>query len=268
MAGKLAILAGSGTMPTALAEAYPEAVCVTFEGVEAPIPRVDAHHRLEAFGVFLDDLAARGVDRVVLAGGIGRPPLNPAEFDPFMVQLGPRLLAAFQGGDDALARLVISVFEEHDIAVVGAHELLPELTAAPGVLAGAEPDERNRADIARATDILLALSPLDVGQGAVVANGLALGIETQQGTDAMLRFVAETPDSLRGESGGVLVKMPKVGQDLRVDMPAIGPDTIEGAAKAGLDGIVIAARRVVLIERDRLIRAAEDAGLFIFAEDT
>ena len=204
---------------------------------------------------------------MVLAGGVGRPPLNPAEFDDFMQALAPRLLAAFQGGDDALARLVIQVFEENGIAVVGAHELLPALTAAPGVLVGAEPSARNRADMARATDILLALSPLDVGQGAVVANGLALGIETQQGTDAMLRFVAQTDQSLRGEGGGVLVKRPKIGQDLRVDMPAIGPDTVAGAAAAGLDGIVISARKVVLIERDRLVRAAQEAGLFIFAED-
>ncbi|TNF19939.1 MAG: LpxI family protein [Rhodobacteraceae bacterium] len=267
MRGKLAILAGGGAMPAALARAHPDALCVTFENVAAAIPRVDAHYPLEAFGGFLDDLAARGVGRVVLAGEIGRPPLDPAKFDAFMVRLGPRLLGALQGGDDALARLVISVFEEQGIEVLGAHELLPELTAAPGLLAGAEPSARNRADIDRATDILLALSPLDVGQGAVVANGLVLGIETQQGTDAMLRFVADTPESLRGTSGGVLVKRPKQGQDLRVDMPAIGPDTIDGARKAGLDGLVIAARRVVLIERDRLIRAAEAAGIFIFAED-
>ncbi|MGY3436901.1 MULTISPECIES: LpxI family protein [unclassified Marinovum] len=266
MTGKLAILAGGGTMPAALAEAHPQAVCVAFDGVDTPMPRVDAQHRFEAFGAFLDDLKARGVGRVVLAGGIGRPPLNPAQFDPFMMQLAPRLMAAMQGGDDALARLVIAVFEESGLAVVGAHELLPELTAEAGLLTGADPSERNRTDIERATDILLALSPLDVGQGAVVADGLVLGIETQQGTDAMLRFVAETPPSLRGK-GGVLVKRPKAGQDLRVDMPAIGPDTVRAAAAAGLDGIVIMVGKVVLIERTALLAAAEEAGLFILAED-
>lgn len=263
--GRLAILAGRGAMPRALAEACPEALCVTFEGVETPVPRVDAHHRFEAFGALLEDLKARGVTRLVLAGGVGRPPLDRAGFDPFMQALAPRLLAALQGGDDALVRLVISVFEEAGFAVVGAHELLPELTAAPGLLAGAEPDEVARADIARARDILNALSPLDVGQAAVVDTGIALGIETQQGTDAMLRFVAEASGTLRGQ-GGVLVKRPKLGQDLRVDMPAIGPDTMRGAAAAGLQGIVIAAHEVVLIERETLIAEAEAAGLFLLAE--
>lgn len=265
MADRLAILAGRGAMPVALAAAHPEALCVAFDGVETPLARIDARHRFEGFGALIDDLKARGVARLVLAGGVGRPPLDPQAFDPFMQALAPRLLAALQGGDDALVRLVISVFEEQGFEVIGAHELLPELTAAPGLLAGAAPDEATRADISRARDILAALSPLDVGQGAVVDSGLVLGIETQQGTDAMLRFVAETPASLRGR-GGVLVKRPKIGQDLRVDMPAIGPDTLRGAAKAGLQGVVIAAGQVVLIERAALIAAAEEAGLFLLAE--
>ncbi|WP_323764672.1 LpxI family protein [Marinovum sp.] len=265
MTGSLAILAGRGAMPSALAEAYPQATCVTFEGVETPVPRVDAHHRFEAFGALLADLKARGVARLVLAGGVGRPPLDPGRFDPFMQALAPRLLSALQGGDDALVRLVISVFEEAGFAVVGAHELLPELTATPGLLAGSAPDEAAQADIARARAILAALSPLDVGQAAVVDTGIALGIETQQGTDAMLRFVAGASDTLRG-TGGVLVKRPKLGQDLRVDMPAIGPETVRGAARAGLKGIAIAAGQVVLIERQALISAAEEAGLFLLAE--
>ncbi|WP_417525732.1 LpxI family protein [Marinovum sp.] len=265
MSGDLAILAGRGAMPRALAEAYPQALCVAFDGVETDLPRAGAQHGFEAFGALLDDLKARGITRLVLAGGVGRPPLDPGAFDPFMQALAPRLLAALQGGDDALVRLVISVFEEADFAVIGAHELLPDLTAAAGLLAGTEPDEAARADITRGREILAALSPLDVGQSAVVDTGIALGIETQQGTDAMLRFVAETPANLRG-TGGVLVKRPKLGQDLRVDMPAIGPETVRGAAKAGLRGIAIAAGQVVLIEREALIAAAQEAGLFLLAE--
>ena len=265
MTGKLAILAGRGAMPKALAEAYPDAVCVTFDGVETPVPRVDAHHRFEAFGALLDDLKERGVERLVLAGGVGRPPLDPQSFDPFMQSLAPRLLAALQGGDDALVRLVVSIFEEAGVTVIGAHELLPELTAAPGLLAGDAPDAAARADITRAKQILTALSPLDVGQAAVVDTGIALGIETQQGTDEMLRFVSEASQTLRGK-GGVLVKRPKIGQDLRVDMPAIGPETVRAAARAGLQGIVIAANQVVLIGRAALIAAAGETGVFLLAE--
>lgn len=267
MGGKLAILAGGGTLPAALAGAYPDAICIAFEGVDCRMPRIDATHRFEKFGAFLKDLKARGVTQVVLAGGIARPPLNPAKLDFFMVKLAPRVMAALKSGDDALARLVISVFEENGFGVVGAHELMPEMTADPGLLAGKPPGKQARADIDYAVDILQALSPLDVGQGCVVAGGLALGIETLQGTDAMLRFVAETPERLRRKGGGVLVKRPKTGQDLRVDMPAIGPDTVRGAVAAGLEGIVIAAHRVLLIEREVLVAEAEAAGLFLLAEE-
>ena len=114
--------------------------------------------------------------------------------------------------------------------------------------------------------ILGALAPVDVGQGCVVAGGLCLGIETLQGTDALLRFVAATPEALRGDRRGVLVKRPKDGQDLRVDMPAIGPATVQAAAEAGLEGIAIEAGRVLLIDRPALVEACEATGLFLLAE--
>ena len=112
-------------------------------------------------------------------------------------------------------------------------------------------------------DILLALSPLDVGQGTVVAGGLCLGIETLQGTDALLRFVGETPGHLRRGSGGVLVKAPKRGQDLRVDMPVVGPDTVRNAAAAGLEGIFASAGKVLIVEQDATRAALAETGLFL-----
>jgi DUF1009 family protein len=99
-----------------------------------------------------------------------------------------------------------------------------------------------------------------------VADGQVLGVETAQGTDAMLHFVMQTPDALRHRAKGVLVKLPKPGQDLRVDMPAIGPDTIRRAAEAGLAGIIIAAGQVLLIDRAATLADVEAAGLFLRAE--
>jgi len=261
---RLAILCGGGSLPVALAAAHPDAMCVVFEGVAHDMPGEVHTHRFEKMGGLFDALKAGDVTRLVMAGGLGRPALNPAEFDAGMMAIAPRLLPALQGGDDAILRLIIAVFEEQGFEVVGAHELLEGLTAEEGLLAGPEPSEMALQDASRAADILLALSPLDVGQGAVVAAGLALGIETLQGTDAMLRFVAETPDQLR-RGKGVFLKAPKRGQDLRVDMPAIGPDTVRAAAEAGVEGIVVSAGRVVVLDRPKTLSALKDTGLFLLA---
>jgi len=263
--GRLAILSGGGGLPVMIAAAHPQAIRVVFQGVDHAMQPPLAEHRFEKMGALFDDLRAQGVTEVVLAGAMARPPLDPSQFDQTMMQLAPRLMAALQGGDDAILRLIIAIFEEQGVKVLGAHEVLPGLTVEEGLFAGPEPSQAQLEDAARAMDILLALSPLDVGQGAVVAGGLCLGIETLQGTDALLRFVGETPDHLRRGKGGVLVKAPKRGQDLRVDMPAVGPDTVRNAAKAGLDGIVVSAGKVVLIDRDATRTALEETGLFLFA---
>ncbi len=265
---RLAILAGQGDLPHRLSVAHPDALFVHFEGLDVETPGNEPFlTSYERFGEMFGGLTAAGVDRVVFAGGLARPTLNPANFDAKMLELAPRFMAAMQGGDDGLLRAVIETFEAHGFAVLGAHELIDELTADAGLLAGAEPNESDRADITKARDILGALGPLDIGQGAVVAGGQPLGIETAQGTDAMLRFVAETRNEMSGGAKGVLVKAPKPGQDLRIDMPAIGPETVKAAANAGLTGITIDAGQVLLIDRSATLSAAKDLGLFILAED-
>jgi len=265
MAGRLAILAGAGHLPVHLADALLGALIVTFDGIACDITAVDVQkHRFERLGSLFDALRRARVRQVVLAGAMTRPALDPAQFDPVMQALAPQLARALRQGDDALLRFVIDMFEARGFSVLGAHEVVAGLTAPAGLLAGLPPDALARADIARARDILTALSPLDVGQGAVVSGGLCLGIETLQGTDAMLRFVAET-QSMR-TPGGVLVKSPKRGQDLRVDMPAIGPRTVRLAARAGLRGVALAADHVLLIDRPGIMSAAEETGIFLLSQ--
>ncbi|MFY0619494.1 LpxI family protein [Shimia sp.] len=259
---RLAILCGGGGLPVALHAAAPEAYPVVFEGVTHSMPGGVATHRFEKMGALFAALKAEGVTQVVMAGGLGRPALDPTEFDAGMMAIAPRLLPALKGGDDAVLRLIIAIFEEQGFEVVGAHEIMPELCAEEGLIAGPTPSEEALSDASRAADILLALAPVDVGQGAVVAAGLCLGIETLQGTDALLGFVSQTPDKLR-RAKGVFLKAPKRGQDLRVDMPAVGPDTVLSAAKAGVEGIVVAAGRVVIVERSQTLAALEDTGLFL-----
>lgn len=265
MSGKLGIIACAGALPVLIAEHHPEALCFGLKGVPNDLKCDVDVHQIEKIGGLFAAMKDQGVERVVLAGSLTRPPLNPAEFDPVIMAFAPRLLGALQAGDDALLRQVIGFFEEQGFTMLGAHELVPELTAETDLHHGPEIRKANTADISRAQNILAALSPLDVGQGCVVSNGQCLGIETLQGTDALLRFVSETDES-RHTKGGVLVKAPKQGQDLRVDMPAIGPKTVQAVKEARLDGIVIEAGRVMILEREKTLAEIEKAGLFLSAQ--
>jgi len=117
--------------------------------------------------------------------------------------------------------------------------------------------------------VLKSLGPEDIGQGIVVENGLVLGIETLQGTNELLSFVEQTASHLRIKGlGGIFVKRPKADQDLRFDMPVVGPKTVELACKAGLRGLVISPGSVMLLEREQCIEIAEANNFFILAKDS
>lgn len=264
---RLGILAGTGALPQRLAAAHPGALFVQFEGLDVPRPSnpvLTASY--ERFGALFEGLHAQGVTEVVFAGGLARPQLDPTRFDAKMRQLAPGFFAAMQSGDDGLLRAVIEAFLAEGFHVRGAHELLPGLTATAGVLAGPAPAQGFDADAQKGAAVVRALSAQDVGQGAVVARGAVLGVETLQGTDAMLRFVAQTDPGLH-PGGGVLFKGPKAGQDLRIDMPAIGPQTLRNAAQARLSGVAIAAERVLVLERDETLQLAAELGITLAAID-
>lgn len=265
-----AIIAGRGQLPLDLAAAAPEALFVSFHGIEGEgLPAAAHHHRarLERLGALFATLRAAGVGEVVFAGALNRADLGTAGFDDRTQALLPRIAAAMQRGDDGLLREIIAIFAEEGFATIAAPDLAPELVLAPGTHLGPDPGPAPLADTARGREILAATGPLDLGQAVVVEGGLCLGIETLQGTDALLDFVARTPAHLRRPAGarGVLVKDAKPGQDLRIDMPTIGPGTLAGAKAAGLAGIMVGAGRVIVLDRDEIAREAERLGLFVAA---
>ena len=260
----LGLIAGRGALPRMVAEARAAAglpyLVVALDGFAEGWVADHPHETAPITGVgrILAALRRAGCTHVTLAGGVERPVLNPLKLDAKALSWLPRLLPAMRRGDDALLRTVRGLLEAEGLELIGADTLLP---GAGGDLATRRaPDAEDLADIARANAILAALAPHDVGQGAVVAGGLVLGIETVQGTDAMLRFVALD----RGGEGGVLVKRLKTGQDRALDMPAIGPETVANAAAAGLSGIAIERGGVLVLEPEATFAAADAAGLFIW----
>ncbi len=217
--------------------------------------------RIETFGTLLAALRAEGARTLCLAGAVRRPVVDPAAVDAATAPLIVRLGAALTQGDDAALRAVLDMAEAAGLAVRGAHEVLPALLPPVGVLTRTGPGEAARRDAARAEAVLAALGAADVGQGCVVAGGQVLAVEALPGTDWMLRSLAAGHD---GPRGGLLAKAPKPGQDRRVDLPAIGPATVVAAAQAGLDGIVVAAGGVMVLDRAACVSAADAAGLFLW----
>lgn len=273
MTGPVGIVAGRGALPVALARALAAQgrAAILAEMAGCPVENPDGlpviPFRVEKLGALFKALRAAGVAEVAFAGAVARPRLDPAQFDFKTMMLAPRIASALKGGDDATLRTVLDIFEGEGFAVRAAHEIAPDLLPPAGVLTRAQPGARDRKDAARAAAIVDALSAVDVGQGVVVAGGLALGVEALPGTDRMLAQVAALPDGLRPDPAsarGVLFKGPKTGQDRRVDLPVIGPDTVAGAAAAGLSGIAIAAGGVMVLDRAAVIAAADEAGLFLW----
>ncbi|MFV2034837.1 MAG: LpxI family protein [Halocynthiibacter sp.] len=264
--GHLAVIAGAGVLPGLLLRAWPDALLVKISGiaVEADATNTLAA-RFEQLGALFDNLKAAGISRVVFAGSMTRPKLDERAFDAVTRALAPRIMAAMAGGDDGLLQLVIKLFEDQGFVVSGAHDLLPELTARAGYLTAAQPSASDRQDGERGKQLLATLGPADVSQACVFAGGLCLGIESIQGTDAMLGFVADTRAGLRPETGGVLVKRAKSGQDLRADMPAIGQQTVAAVLRAGLSGICIQAGQVIVLDRAQVLAEADAANIAIWA---
>jgi DUF1009 family protein len=267
---KTALIAGSGALPAALAVAMAEKPLVTAMEGHAPDGLVvDLSFRVERLVPFLRALEREGVEEVVFAGAVTRPRLDPALLDPDTASLLPRLMQAMAAGDDATLRVVIALFEEFGFTVAGVDAVAPALLPGPGVLAGTV-SERDKADAARAAEIVQALGAVDVGQGAVVVQGLCLAVEALPGTDAMLEAVAGLkpglrPDPARGR--GVVFKAAKPGQDRRIDLPTIGPETLRGVSAAGLGGLAFQAGSVICLNLQEMQRIAGDLGLFLWARE-
>lgn len=264
---RTAIIAGQGRLPAALAAGMAEPPLVAaLDGFAPESLTVDLRFRVERLVPFLRALERDGVGQVIFAGAVTRPRLDPALLDEATASLLPRLMAAMQQGDDATLRVVIELFEEFGFKVAGVEDVAPALLPGAGVLAGTV-TPRDEADADRAAAIVAALGAVDVGQGAVVAQGLCLGVEALPGTDVMLAQVAGIgslrPDPARGK--GVFYKAAKPGQDRRIDLPTLGPDTVKAVATAGLAGLAFQAGSVICLDLAGMQRLAGELGLFLWA---
>lgn len=272
---RLGLIAGGGALPLAIAarceaEGRPLFVIRLTSFADSHLARYPgADLGMAELGKALAALKASGCKAVCFAGTVSRPDFKALKPDFKGAILLPGIIAAATKGDDALLRKILSVFENEGYAVEGADDILGGETLGSGALGAVRPTADQLTDLKKALHVAEKAGELDIGQGAVVCDGLVLAVEAQEGTDAMLMRVAGLPADLHGSvksPKGALGKAPKPIQDLRVDMPVIGTRTLELAAAAGLAGVGGVAGQLILIDRPALIETADRLGLFVWGD--
>ena len=265
---KLGIIAGGGSIPKMLIEKCiaqdVDFVVMAIEGnadknllkgIKSPCKWIRIGQAGSGFKFFKDEK----VDDVVMIGTIKRPSIFDIVPDlrttAFFAQVGAKAL-----GDDGLLRAVVDEIEKDGMKVKGIHEVMPDLLIKEGVLTKKKPTKEHLIDIKRGVEAAFELGKLDIGQAVIVQHGLVLGVEGIEGTDELIR---RCKDYRRKGGGGVLVKLRKPQQDMRIDLPTIGPRSIERAHESGLEGIVVHARNGLIVDEKETIALADKYKMFI-----
>jgi DUF1009 family protein len=269
----LGLIAGGGELPRAVAHAAKAAgrevyVVALLGSVTLDWTNAFHHEFLSPGepGRIIKALKAHGVQEVLLCGKVDRPKFNEMKLDAKGMLLLPKAIAAAKKGDDALLRFIVGICEDAGLTAISVAQGAPALVAQEGVLGKIAPDAEHRADIERAFQVVHALGALDVGQAAVVCEGLALAVEAAEGTDAMLSRIPRLRESLRGtaeKKRGVLAKALKSLQDAKTDMPVVGVETVRNAAAAFLAGIAVEAGAALVLDKAAVAAEADRLGLFV-----
>jgi UDP-2,3-diacylglucosamine hydrolase len=267
------LIAAGGAMPFAVADSLAargiDAVLFALRGACDPA-RVQRfrHHWISVgeLGRAVKLFRAEGCRDLVFIGSLVRPALSEIRLDWGTLRVIGQIWSAFRGGDDHLLSGIGRILERDGFRMVGIKDVAPDLLMPEGCLTGTTPDQNATTDIATGREVIRALSPFDIGQAVVVIDGHVVAVEDIEGTDALLARVARLREQGRIRAAakrGVLVKAPKSGQDLRFDLPTIGPRTVEGAANAKLAGLAVVAGNTLAAEPQAMIESADAAGLFI-----
>ncbi len=263
----LGIVAGAGDLPSKLIEAAQaqgrKVFVIGVKGEGDPQVVSQSPHGwigLGAFGALVRMLRDNQCEEVVFVGAVQRPLFKNLSLDWHGFRLLPKVISAARKGDGVLLSVLVEEMEEQGFRVVGAEQVANELVAPSGILGAIRPSTQDMDDIAKGIQVIEQLGLLDIGQAAVIKEGLVLGVEAAEGTDALI----ERCGHLSSKDGGVLVKIAKPEQERRIDLPTLGTNTVRCAAAAGLKGIAFEAAGTLIVDRALVVKAADAANLFLY----
>jgi UDP-2,3-diacylglucosamine hydrolase len=263
MASRIGLIAGNGRLPELFARAARaqglEVHAVAFEGEVEPsfATEVDSLTwvKVGQLKAMRRAFTSRGVERAVMAGGIGRVRAMSARPDLGALQVVARLRSM---RDDEILRAVADWFERGGVTIVAATDFVQSVFAVSGHLAGPALTPQQERDVALGREVAAQLGRADVGQTVVVKDGSILAVEAIEGTDACVRRAGR----LAGP-GAVIVKRSKPGQDHRFDLPAAGPMTLEVMREVGARVLAIEAGKTVLLDAALLFKWAGRLGISV-----
>ena len=293
----LALITGRGGLPAAVVNSVSlrPLICV----LDGHIPKSltpDISFRIENLGTLISTLRNAGITELCFCGAVDRPKIDLSKVDEATSPFLSILAGAVARGEDSSLRAIIGIFEKSGFKVRGAHELAPDLLPPLGVLTITPLPQQAHSDVKLALTAITTNTKLDLGQSCIIRDGSVLAVEDTRGTDAMLEdvkisveptsaephdpffgmmdiaggYLENAADWLSGQVeekniiGGMLFKTPKVNQDFRIDLPTIGPDTVEKAIEARLGGIVISHGDVLVLEKNSVIEKLNDAGMYLW----
>lgn len=262
--GIVGLIAGAGTFPELLAGAVKSAgrtlVCLQVAGESAALATIADHYRRCPSGALrevLETLSVHAVHEVLVAGQFPRVDLL-AQGDAVRDTL---MRVAPDRRDASLLEGLASLLASQGMVLIDQPRFVSHLLAPPGVLTARTPTPEEEADVAFGRSVARRLADLDIGQTVVLRRGIILAVEAAEGTDATIRrgghMIPET----------VVVKVSRNHQDPRFDIPAVGPETITAMCDVEARVLCIDARRTLLLHRDRMIPAANEAGITVVAAD-
>ena len=211
------------------------------------------------FGRIINILKENNCKKVLFAGKVKKPNFSKLRLDFKGIYYIPRIIKASKLGDAAILKEIIKILDQNNIKTVNSIMFNPELSLKRGNFSKIKPDKQDQLDIQKAIKTLNNLREYDFSQGVVVRNEKVISIEGKGGTKKLL----EKSRSKKFRNHGVLVKLPKKKQDLRIDLPTIGLNTFKQSKTAGLKGIVVKNKQHVFLDKSKCINFANKNKMFI-----
>ena len=215
-------------------------------------------HRISIgkFGKIIDLIKEKKSKKVLFAGKIAKPKFSTLRLDFKGVYYMPSILKAAKLGDAAIIKAIIKILDNENIKVISSIFFNPELTLKIGNYTKLKPNKNDINSIEIGIAYFNKLNNLDHVQAVIVKNNTILAIEDHQGTKKML-------SKLKKKSEGILIKLPKKKQDLRMDLPTIGLQTLKDCKKYGLKGIVLRSKKNIFLDKAKCISFANKNKIFI-----
>ena len=221
--------------------------------------------KISELGKAISILKRNNCKNIIFIGKVKRPEISLLKFDRKALFYLPRLFSAFKKGDGNILKEIIKIFKEHKINVVNSMKFTPELIFKDRSINNVKIQKTDKSSIIKGASIIKSLSKFDIGQSVIINNGYVLAIEGPEGTDETIKRSLHLSKKYKLKNKSILIKLPKANQDLRIDLPTIGFDTIKNCIKANIKGIAVKRSQNIILDKDKIINLAKKNNFFIIS---